>query len=192
MDAADRLGLSPISKVRLHRLIFLTNCLAEVFSTLSPSQKIIKYKRGPYYPDVQWQLDRLVTMDLVTVDKLKLEKDEYGPWLEGDYCINNSGIKLIDQICKKQLGLSLKKYVDELVFAFIRIPVDHLDDIALKDLNYGQAGIAEGALITFDEPDENKALLKIKEFENFASSMINNREFEKARIYLQYLDKVVI
>ena len=50
MDACDRAGLTPMPKDRFHRLIFLSNCLAQLFSATPPTQRILKYKRGPILP----------------------------------------------------------------------------------------------------------------------------------------------
>ena len=64
--AAHRTGLAPMSKKRLHRLVFLSNCLAPLFEATPASAQIVKYKRGPFYPVVQWELDRLATISFTS------------------------------------------------------------------------------------------------------------------------------
>ncbi len=40
--ATHRTGLTPISKRRLHRLVFLSNCLAPLFEATPASAQIVK------------------------------------------------------------------------------------------------------------------------------------------------------
>src|SRR5580704_18335291 len=85
--AAYRTGLSPISKKRLHRLVFLSNCLAPLFVATPASAQIVKYKRGPFYPVVQWELDRLTAMGVLNVANIIYFRDKDGWWQEADYSI---------------------------------------------------------------------------------------------------------
>src|SRR5438874_4639451 len=104
LDACDRAGITPIPKDRFHRLIFLSNCLAQIFGADPPATRIIKYKRGPFYPDIQWEIDRLVTMQWLNLHGLLLEQDQHGPWLEADYRISKRGIEIAQVLKKTPLG----------------------------------------------------------------------------------------
>ena len=189
IDACDRAGLLPIGKTRLHRMFFLSNFLAELYQATPPAKRVLKYKRGPFYPDVQWQLDRLSAMGLVRVSNLLVAKDDHGPWMEADYSITSAGIETINIIRDTPLGKSTGIYVDELVFAFGRLGERRLDDIALSELNYAAPGVADGALITFDDRDSNLALRKTSDFERVAPEALRNRIREKLQLYLRYIEK---
>jgi hypothetical protein len=188
LDACDRAGLTPIAKFRFHRLIFLSNCLAELFKATPPSKRVIKYKRGPFYPDVQWQLDRLVTMGLASISNLVIEADEHGPWMEADYNINDSGIEMVREVKLTALGEATSRYIDEVVFAFARVQDNFQNNIALSELNYSEPGIAEGALITFEDAKNNQAMGKVDEFERIAPTLLAQRTREKVQLYLRYLE----
>jgi hypothetical protein len=189
IDACDRAGLLPISKTRLHRMIFLSNCLAELYQTTPPAKRVLKYKRGPFYPDVQWQLDRLNAMGLLNVSNLLVAKDEHGPWMEADYSITEAGIDTTNIIRETPLGKSTGNYVDELVFAFGRLGERGLDDLAFSELNYAAPGVAVGALITFEDASSNLALMKTQDFERAAPEALTNRIREKLQLYLRYIEK---
>ncbi len=189
IDACDRAGLLPIGKTRLHRMVFLSNCLAELYQTTPPAKRVLKYKRGPFYPDVQWQVDRLSAMGLILVSNLLVAKDQHGPWMEADYSITSAGIETTDTIRATPVGKSTGLYVDELVFAFGRLGERRLDDIALSELNYAAPGVAEGALITFEDHDSNLALRKASDFERAAPEVLRNRIREKLQLYLRYIEK---
>jgi hypothetical protein len=186
IDACDRAGLSPIPKDRLHRLIFLANCLAELFSTTPPAKRILKYKRGPFYPDIQWQVDRLITLRCVSLSDLLLEPDEFGPWLRANYEITSEGIAIVQQFKQTPMGATAANYIDELVFAFARLDLRQLDEIPLRELNYLSSG--QGALISFEDAEANLAIRKTSEFERLAPEMLQNRMREQLQLYLRYIE----
>lgn len=189
IDACDRSGLTPIGKTRFHRLIFLTNCLAELFELNPPSKHILKYRRGPFYPDVQWQLDRLSSMGLLEPKNFSIIEDAHGAWMEVDYFINSTGIETVKKIRETELGEATAKYIIEIVFAFARIDSKKLDGIALRELNYAAPGIANGALITFEDKESNFALRKTEEFQKLAPEILTTRVREKVHLYLKYVEK---
>ena len=187
LDACDRAGIAPIPKDRFHRIIFLSNCLAQVFGANPPATRILKYKRGPFYPDIQWEIDRLVTMQWLDLDGLLLEQDQYGPWLEADYQISRRGIEIAEVLKRTPLGAATTAYIDELVFAFARLDLRRLDDIPLNDLNWEPAG--EGALITFEDAEANLAIRKTAEFQRLAPEVLTNRFREQVQLYLRYIEE---
>ena len=189
VDACDRAGLVPMGKTRFHRMIFLSNCLAELYQATPPAKRVLKYRRGPFYPDVQWQLDRLSAMGLVGIDALSVSEDSHGPWMEADYSITGAGIQTVEAIRATPIGESTGLYMDELVFAFARLGGRRLDRVALRELNYAAAGIAEGALITFEDAASNLALRKAADFERATPEALANRIREKLQLYLRHIDR---
>lgn len=187
VDACDRAGLAPIPKDRFHRLIFLSNCLAQLFGADPPAKRIIKYIRGPFYPDIQWHLDRLATIGWISVRDAILEPDEFGPWLRANYQITPAGVEIVKTMRKTPLGASTGDYIDELVFAFARLDLRRLDQIALNELNWFPAG--EGTLITFEDADVNLAMRKAREFEQLAPDILTNRLREQVQLYLRYIEE---
>jgi len=188
IDACDRAGLTPLPKSRGHRLIFLSNCLADLFNALPPSKRVLKYKRGPFYPDVQWHLDRLATMGLADIKNFSIEEDEYGPWMEANYLITRSGVDAVQKVRDTPFGYSTSGYIDELVFSFARLNARRLDQVAMGELNYSAPGIAEGALITFEDTHTNLALRKANEFEQLAPEILTAGLREKLLLYLRYIE----
>lgn len=189
MDSCDRAGLSPISKTRLHRMIFLSNCLAELYQAIPPAKRVLKYKRGPFYPDVQWQLDRLSAMGLIDITNFAIAQDEFGAWMSADYSITDTGVETTRTIRGTPLGMATGRYIDELVFAFARLNTKSLDEIPLSELNYAAAGVANGALISFEDTESNLALRKTADFQRAAPEALTNRLREKLQLYLLYLQR---
>ena len=186
-DACDQAGLLPISKLRFHRLVYLSNCLAELYAVSPPSQKIIKYKRGPFYPEIQWELDRLSAMGLLGIKAYRVVPDQWGPWTEADYNLSDKSGDVIEFIKTTPLGAVLAEYVTELVFAFARLNFEDLDEVAEHELNYNPPNLAEGSLIMFDTVDNNRALKKTDEFSQEAPIWMGIKAREKINLYLRYI-----
>jgi len=124
--AAHRSGLAPIAKQRLHRLVFLSNCLAPLFEATPASAQIVKYKRGPFYPVVQWELDRLAAMGVLNIANIAYIQDKNGWWQDADYSV---GVKARDVIayCNGiDYGRQLERYLTEVATAFASLSDDVL------------------------------------------------------------------
>ena len=70
LDAADYAVISPIPIPRFHALAFLADVLSPVYKFAPLTSRILKRRAGPYFPDLQWQIDRLIGLNLVTPHKL--------------------------------------------------------------------------------------------------------------------------
>src|SRR5476649_128890 len=115
--AAHRTGLTPISKKRLHRLVFISNCLAPLFEATPASAQIVKYKRGPFYPVVQWELDRLATMGVLSVSAISYTKDAQGWCHSADYSVGPKAPEVIAHCNGIDYGQRLEHYLTEVVAA---------------------------------------------------------------------------
>jgi hypothetical protein len=96
LDAAERSGIAPVSVKRLHRLVYLANAMAPVYDLLTPDGYILKYKRGPFFPAVQWDIDRLSAQGLAQVSNSKRLEDELGWWFEANYSLTKLGMEAVD------------------------------------------------------------------------------------------------
>ena len=91
LDGAERAGIAPLAEMRLHRLVFLANVLAPVYDLPVEDGKVVKYRRGPFYPDVQWDLDRLAVSGLADISEIRHIKDEHGWWFSAKYGLRKQG-----------------------------------------------------------------------------------------------------
>jgi hypothetical protein len=128
-------------------------------------------------------------MGLIDVTNFEIAEDEYGPWMSADYSITDAGIDTTRKIRDTPVGMATGSYIDEVVFAFARLNTKSLDVIALSELNYAAAGIANGALITFEDAESNLALRKAADFQRAAPEALTNRMREKIQLYLLYLQR---
>lgn len=165
LDAAERTGIAPLSVERLHRLVYLANAMAPVYDLLTPDGYILKFKRGPFFPEVQWDIDRLSVQGLAAVSGLKRMKDDQGWWFEANYSLTRTGMAAVDHALLLGEARHKASFLREVVRAFAAIlrdeandePPGDADDVLLKDVAFTRADL-EGP-IDFRTASENLTAL---------------------------------
>lgn len=188
MGAAQKAGLLPISKMLFHRVIYLSNCLAPLFQTTPTTATIVKYKRGPFYPKLQWYLDRLAVLGAIKVRDLEYISDEHGIWMEATYFTNSTTRQLINTCKKINYGRKIEEYLTEMVFAVASISKRTWDGAALHDSTYGEPGKSEGAFIDFADPADNLSVQTARAFQTVLPKGVISSPKEEMFLYLRFLE----
>ena len=84
LDGAARAGLTPLSQATIHHLAFLANVLAPIYGLPVETGLVTRWKRGPYSPELQWDLDRLSIMGLADIISVGPVSDR-GKWFVARY-----------------------------------------------------------------------------------------------------------
>lgn len=192
VDAAARSGLTPISKLRLHRLAYLSNCLSRVYEIRSNDESIVKYKRGPYYPILQWHVDRLAGQQLLVMSKVRHFIDNRGPWMDASYSFAKRGVEVATMICATAEMKALSEYLLEIAKAFAYRHEESLDDLPLADLTYSDQRRAGGSVIDFSDPAANFSFLGAQSFGSFVRDPRLITEEDQIYLYMQYLDETAV
>jgi hypothetical protein len=191
VDAAYRAGLNPLSKRRVHRLVFLSNCLAPLFQATPNTAQIVKYKHGPFYPLIQWELDRLATMGVLTIDNIKYTHDEKGWWVSADYGAGKMMESVLSYCHQSAYGQRLGEYLNEVVAGFASLRWAALDEVALRDENYNQPGTTADSFIDFSEQEENFSLQTARAFRNVLPVNLVPTQKEELLLYMRFLEALV-
>ncbi|MFC0104501.1 hypothetical protein [Sphingopyxis terrae] len=194
LDAAERMGIAPLSVERLHRLVYLANAMAPVYDLLTPDGYLLKYKRGPFFPEVQWDVDRLCAQGLVGATELKTVHDELGWWFQASYSLTRTGMVAVDQAMHLDAIGSKATFLREVVRAFAAIlrkednKADEADAVLLEDVTYAHAD--SDAPIDFNTAADNLTALAANEIAKRVSEneLVGRRE--KVHLYFRYLDRV--
>ena len=78
LDAAERVGIAPLSSPRLHAFAYLADVLSPVWDLVPFEGKVYKSEGGPHYPDLQDELGSLVVLGLVQVSNLHYDSTADG------------------------------------------------------------------------------------------------------------------
>jgi len=193
MDALERNAMAPIAQMRFHRLVFLTNTLAPVYDLDPCKASLVKDKRGPFYPDIQWDIDRLVVSGLFSMDTCnnRINKKDY--WIDASYGLTQGGYKLAHEALKRVGYEPLYKFLCEVVAAYNPLTDEEQSLAAFADATYSDSNIRNDEVIDFGEWKDLRYNYTFQATELF--DQISERPFpfksrDKIHLYFKYLARV--
>lgn len=185
IDGAERMGKTPIDFEDLHSLVYFSNALAPVYDLVSPDGYILKYKRGPFYPNVQWDLDRMALQHLVRVHDERSIRDKFGTWFAASYSVAPEGFGVIDEARRLAEFQQQSIFLTEIVRAFVLTEAARSRVLVEKDTNYEE--IALDGLVAFEGDDNNFSSLAAKKFEDANPEGMRFGRRGQLHLYMQYL-----
>lgn len=152
LDGAADAGLEPVPLPILHTLAYLSNALAPVWNLQPFDGKILKRRRSPFYPTLQWDVDHLVGKGIIKVHDIRYNEYD-GQWsIDASYSLNepiaSKIFKAIDDVAYEP---KLKMFCSELAQAVAALPYDLLSEILGEDASYGDPTIEVSNVVNFGE-----------------------------------------
>ena len=191
LNAAEVAGLVPLKILRLHAFAYLSNVLAPVWDMRVLDGKILKRRGGPFYPDLQHDLDRLVGLGVVVISGVGHVQDESKRWrLEGAYRLNRRFADPIlnaldDYPEERQLG----KFIEELGYAVSALSDEELDRAFSEDATYSDPMVTVDNVIDFaDWRERNYTANAAEEFDRVVPGG-NATPGEKLHLYVRHLHR---
>ncbi|MDQ0467013.1 hypothetical protein [Labrys wisconsinensis] len=153
LEAAEHAGLTPMPVLELHAFAYFANVLSPVWELMPQERSVLRRRGGPYYPELQDDIDALVGRGLVSIEGLRHVEDEDGRWrLEGKFSIaDNGAITIATALRAFQDEQRLFGFYRELAFALASIPDYQRADAVAEDATYGDERFGDGAIIDFAE-----------------------------------------
>lgn len=150
LDAADYAVITPISTSRLHAFAYLADVLSPVYDLAPTAGSILKRRAGPYFPEFQWELDRLIGMGLVDVLELSPVVEHARAYIDASFALKRGRCEtLLSLAGKEQQFARLKEFFEELAGALADVPDVELDATTSADATW-ESG-AQGAVIDYAE-----------------------------------------
>lgn len=190
LHATARNGLTPLSKLRFHRLVYLTNALAPVYSLQASDEQIVKFQRGQFYPNMQWHLDRLMAEGLIKIENVRHFTDDDGAWMDADYRMARPALDVVDEILKLQGMRNLSDFLQEVVKAYASQEDEVLDDLVLTDLTYADMRRARGAVIDFSRSADNLSAMAANRFVLHVRDPRMLSPSDRVHLYIEYMDRI--
>jgi hypothetical protein len=185
---AEQFGRTPISKPDLHALTYLANVLAPVFDVFAPDRAVLKSPAAPFFPAVQWDIDRLVVwgfVDLVSPgDGVSIGSPSYGCASRGrDFALRLQAIPRLR---------AAEPFIAEVMEAFALGEIQ-TSGLARVDATYG-VDVPAGTVIDFGEWDPASTFnFSLRTTEAFEATAGNARAFsprDRVHLYMRYLARV--
>jgi hypothetical protein len=206
LDAAERAGATPLSSRRMHAFAYLSDVLSPVWGLPPFDGKILKIEGGPYYPDLQDELDQLAIDGLIDVADLHYEKrGKAGARLEGNYSLRFESPHLepilaalgarVESDAWDPRDYILHNFLVELAGALATVPNDEIDRAASIDVTYRTEqsfnNIIDFAAWADDPWVANPSWRAAERFRTFMPQRAHLAPGEKLYLYASYLGQFV-
>jgi hypothetical protein len=155
LDAAERLGATPLPLIPLHTIAYFTDALAPVWNLPIIDGQILKRLR-PYYPSLQADLDRLVGRGVVAASEVHYVREEPHWRLDANYALNR---QFADRILAVVESFPMRAgelgFVREVVYAASGLGVEGLQTVTELDATYSDPLVDVGGMIEVErDPGE--------------------------------------
>ncbi|WP_127520025.1 hypothetical protein [Mesorhizobium sp. Z1-4] len=190
LDACEVADISPVPIMRFHALAFLANVLGPVWSLDSYEGKILKRRGGPFYPELQEQLDHLVGLGLVTIHNIGHSFIE-GRWrLEGEFALNAEATKpLIDVAASFSSERRVMAFLRRLAIAASQIS-EPIEVLVGFDATWSDQRTGTGDVIDFSEwRRANYSAYAIQAFEQSIAKGVSSTRGDRLQVYMRYLER---
>ena len=192
LDGAERVGLVPLSKLRLHRLAYLANALSPIYDLPVPDGQLVKYKRGFYYPDLQWDVDRVAVQGLIRIYGLRHQRDEFGWWLDADYGLTQMGLAAVSHVVSLGDISRVHSYLCEAASAFSRLSDDYArDDAPLEDATFDNPNQGYDTLIDLSEIRRNLSVQTATSMSELSPGGSPILPRDQLHLYFRYMERVL-
>lgn len=190
ISLANQAGLRPLPKKQVHSLVFLANSLATIYDDEGVAFRVVKHAHGPFYPDAQWDLDRMVGQGLLIISDVDFSEDNGRWWMDANYEVTPRG-ETVFASCR-ELPLLQRSYVFlvELTNAFASLTLNAQDQAPFKDAIYSTPGRPNWAPLVFEEPQQNLTALTATAFDELVGPSIRLSPKERLQLYFGYLQRV--
>jgi len=190
LDAAENAGLTPLPILNLHTIAYMSNVLSPVWDMPVLEGKVLKRRGNPFYPLLQYDLDRLVGMGVVLISNISHVLDQDQRWrLEGSYCLHRPlADRILQRIEAFEDERKLISYIRELSYALSALSANDLERATTEDATYADPIIDVGNVVDFAEWDEmNYSANAARHFEQLLPSGARATRGEMLHLYVHHL-----
>lgn len=195
LEAAEGAGLAPISVKELHSFAYLANVLSPVWDMLPQKRTVVHKQGGPYYPELQEDIDAMVGRGIVGIENVEHKKDADKRWrLKGSFYLAEPEVtkRISSRLRQFSDELKLFTFYRELAFAFATVPKDLRSQIVGEDAVY-DVDVGEEVVIDFAEwKQENFAENAARHFDQVMPDGRPATEAQKLHLYAHHLRRRLV
>lgn len=207
LDAAERAGIAPLNAARFHAFAYLADVLSPVWGLPAFDGKVLKTQRGPHYPDIQHELDRLIGLGLVEISNLcYIDITDGGARVDGDFTLRFESEYLSPILSALGAGArsipfdpkdhEVHAFLIDLASALGRLPENEIEIAAGMDATYADKRVGSPNIVDFASwaADPLKANLSLRAAERFRDFLPDDSTIspgEKIYLYAAYLGRKI-
>lgn len=152
LEAAADAGLEPVPLLVLHNLAYLSNALAPVWNLHPFDGAVLKRRGSPYYPTLQWDVDRMVGHGLLHVRDVRYVQED-GRWrIDSSYSLNYElAHRVLTTMREVGFEPGLSTFCTTLAQAFSALPQEQLGYLLSEDAAYGNPAVDVSNVVNLAE-----------------------------------------
>lgn len=192
LDAADYAVISPMTTARLHAFAYLADVLSPIYDLLALNGVVLKRRIGPYFPQLQWEIDRLIGLGLVEVTELRPVFEVSDAYVDASYCLYRQAAEPILRVAyEDQAFIALRDFFRELAEALGGVPDSDLDATTQADVTW-ETGHTGNVIDYAEWRARNYSKLSAERIEELTRAKFGQNGLElspgaKVNLYVQYL-----
>lgn len=193
LKASAEAGMDPLPTLRLHLVAYLANVLSPVWDMPSVDGAVLKRRGGPFYPDLQRDLDRLVGLGVVRVTNLRHirldDNDHYR--LEGSYRLNPEFAEpILNHLQSMPDEAAAAIFLRELVLALSALSDEEIDRAVTEDATYADPRVGQDNIIDFsDRSRTNYSATAAEKVGSLVPTGAVVSASEKVHLYVRHLQR---
>ncbi|WP_447929959.1 hypothetical protein [Sphingopyxis fribergensis] len=192
LSAARNAGLVPLPASRLHILAYLADVLSPVWNLDPYDGKVLKRPDGPFFPELQHDLDRLVGTGMATVtDVGHVSIGQERLRVSSSYSINTDLSSDVLQYIEETPDEAVAaEFLRELMLAMSAMSDEDIDRAFLQDATYSNKKAGSGTVIDFAEwTDTNFSALAADRIGQLVPTNAEVGPSEKVHLYFRHLQR---
>lgn len=152
LEAAASAGMEPVRLPVLHNLAYLSNALAPVWQLDPFDGAVLKRRGSPYYPSLQWDVDRLVGCGLLQVQDVRYVEVDNRWQIDASYCLNRAMARPVLDT-RRAVGFEpgLEDFCHSLAQAMASLPLEEVERVLNEDAAYGNPAVDVSNVVNFAE-----------------------------------------
>lgn len=194
LRGAQAAGIAPMHIVAFHGFAYLSNVLAPVWDMPAQEGRILKKQGGPFYPELQADLDRMVGRGMVGISQVSHVRTVDGKWrLDGHYSLNpDLATDAVEYLVGHPLERRYVAFVTELAYALSALRGGELQNALVEDATYADPAVGGNNVVDFAEwTQRNPSANAARYFERLATDAggLPITPGEKLHLYVRHLHR---
>lgn len=183
-------GITPMSTDVIHSIAYLADVLSPVWHLPILDAQLVKQVRKPYFPALERDLDQLVGIGLVEVERFRYVNpaEQIAQWrIDADYRLIEERAKpILDSVAQFDQQSRKFDFVREVVYAASGLGPEGIAEIGLVDAAYSDPLVDVGGLLDVDRANGGKNLTATVA-ERFAALTEADARFDDAELVHLYV-----
>lgn len=194
VDSAEQVGLAPVTARLIHVAAYMTNALSPVWSLAPYTTDVLKLVGGPYDPNLQQELDRLVGRGILIVHEPNYKYTEDDGWrLAAEYELHHEFSRpILDAAMRYPDEAEASQVVREICLALAAVPTDELENLVQSDVSYADPSVSLKSVVDlFGVDGNNPSSRTAQRFGALSPRGTATTPAEEAHLYIRHMLRIV-